>query len=106
MTPADRLRFHITPLPTRRWYLSPIDFTRPRTVEAFRIANPEFPSNIEDSEIRLRYLPRPYFHRTDLLEWIPEYEEIIQSVNQRNLLEGIWNGCERYLITEVQTGIT
>jgi hypothetical protein len=98
MTLADRRRFHITPLPTRRWYRSPIDFTRPRTVEAFRIANPEFPSNIEDSEIRLRYLPRPCFTRTDHLEWIPDYEEIVQSVNQRNLLERIWNDCERYLI--------
>jgi hypothetical protein len=100
MTPADRLRSHITPLPTRRWYLSPIDSTGPSTVEEFRIANPDFPSNIEDSEIRLRYLHRPYFHRTDHLEWIPEYEEIVQLVDQGNLLERIWNGCERYLIDD------
>jgi hypothetical protein len=77
-----------------------MNHTGPRTVEAFRIANPEFPSNIEDSEIRLRYLPRPYFHRTDHLEWIPEYEEVVQPANQRNLLERIWNGCERYLIDD------
>jgi hypothetical protein len=77
-----------------------MNHTGPRTVEAFRIANPEFPSNIEDSEIRLRYLPRPYFHRADHLEWIPEYEELVEPLNQRNLLERIWNGCERYLIDD------
>jgi hypothetical protein len=99
MSPADRQRFHITPLPTRRWYLTPIDHTGPRTVEEFRIANPDFPSNIEDSEIKLRYLPRrPYFQCADHLEWIPEYEEIVQFVDRRNLLERICNGCERYLI--------
>jgi len=101
MPPEDQLRFYITPSPTWGWYQSHAGYVCPRTVEAFRIANPDFPSNIEDSEIRLRYLPRrPYKLCTNLIEWIPEYEEIVEPTNQRYLLERIWNGCERYLIDD------
>jgi hypothetical protein len=28
------------------------------------------------------------------------YEELVEPLNQRNLLERIWNGCERYLIND------
>lgn len=72
------------------------------TIEEFRAQNPDFPPDVDDDEIRLRYIPAPFPTRASIeinaLNWIPEAGEVIQAVDQHDLLERIWDGRQRHVI--------
>jgi hypothetical protein len=74
-------------------------------LEAFRSANPDFSPDISDKEIFDRYIYSPGSLNKSIsalrsLTWIPEYDEIIQTFHQHDLLERIWDGREKYLVDE------
>jgi hypothetical protein len=74
--------------------------------EAFRSKNPGFPADIDDDEILKRYLPAPFPSEVGFifqtLSWIPESGEIIETSNQQDLLERIWEGRQQYIVDNTE----
>lgn len=74
------------------------------SLSAFKLKNPDFPSSISDEEILQRYisnrLPNSIVWEVNVLSWIPETGEVIQTTHQHDLFQRIWDGRQRYSIEE------
>jgi hypothetical protein len=91
------------PLPPDE-YMYSMPYDNADLLQPFKDANPDVAVEHDDDEIMKRYLPRmPDYRITqvqDVMQWIPEYDEIIVAGRQMDLLDGIWDGRQRHVVDD------